>query len=347
MSEEALPAVEENSLWQKMLLKVKIQRILCWVFLGHSIVGIGFLTLSFIILPFYFFYIGLAVGLVFALTSIILSLVSMIFYNNLLIIETIKDGRKIEQLIYLSQKTSFQDRRSFGRQILAIAALAELASKEAIEPLSFMARDPTCKHRQLVTQALTEIDRKLAYYTGKGIPSLAQLDPYKTRDGNYISLFEKDKKSIQFMIRNSISTFLFMVIIISLFVSQNIIAYGSLDFADPFVLILIIGLPLILVEYIVIISITLFNYNKIKQYLEQKNFYDLITLINKSNFGFLRSTKTIGISALADIGSPEAIPSLIQIAQTSKIGIQNKAILALDVISVKNGIDKRYILQIH
>ncbi|HUT80089.1 MAG TPA: hypothetical protein VMZ29_02715 [Candidatus Bathyarchaeia archaeon] len=347
MNEVNILDLEENTLWQKMHLKVNTQRIIYWVLIGISSIGILLLSFSVTLLPFYFFYIGLSIGLGFSITSVILNIFTNLFYGNLLLIDSIRNGRKIEQLIYISQKNSFQDRRGFGRKILAIAALADLAPKEAIEPLSFMVQDPSCKHKQLVTQALAEINRKITFYTDKGIPSKAQLDPYKDREGNYISLFELEKSTIKFTISNSLASLFIFVFIFVLILTQYGLLSGAVDFTNPTILIVFMGLMLIIIEYVIIISVTFVRINKIKQYIEQKNFYDLITLINKSNFGFLRATKGIGISALGDIGAPESISSLITMAQTSKPIIQNKAVVALDLISVKNGIDKRYVLQVH
>ncbi|MBN1327866.1 MAG: hypothetical protein JXA54_00205 [Candidatus Heimdallarchaeota archaeon] len=339
--------IEGNTLWQKMYLKVKIQRIIYWILCSISLIGIVLMLLSIISIPRYFYFIGVGIGLGFSIISVILSLLSFMFYKNLIIIESIKIARKIDQLIFISQKNSFQDRRGLGRKILAIAALADLAPKEAIEPLSFMVQDPNCKHKRLITQALTEIDCKLAFYTEKGIPSNAHLEPYKDRDGNYISLFNLERKTIIFVLINYITSLIFFAIIFLMIISEMKLIFGVIILTEPTTLIVFIGLFVIIFEIIVIIAIILSRVSKIKLFIEQKNVYDLITLINKSNFGFLRIIKGVGISALGDIGSPEAISSLITMTQTPKTDIQNKAVLALDIISVKNGIDKRYVLQIH
>ncbi|MHA1212676.1 MAG: HEAT repeat domain-containing protein [Candidatus Heimdallarchaeota archaeon] len=350
MSESTIIEFESQSIWSDMYKKITTQRIIYWITFAPNLIGLGLVYggLKFLGTPPFdiLFIVGLIIGLASSVFSIIFAYLTFVLFKNYVLIETIKLGRKVDQLIFISQKVSFQDRRGYGRRLFAIAALADLGVKEALEPLSFIAQDKKTNIRKFALKAIEEINQKLTFYDKQGIPAKAYLAPYKTRDGKYISLFKLERKTVRYLVTNYIVSIVFMLFMLVIILSQfNIFPLGfTLEQAPG--LILFFGFFIYLIEIVIIIAMILTRTNKVKEYVETGNLYDLITLVNKSNFGFLRFVKGIGISGLADIGNPEAIQTLLGLSQSNKTEIQNKAVVALDVISAKNDMEKRYFLQI-
>lgn len=341
---------DSNSLWNKKIRNIRIRWIIYWILVGICVVGLAlsiltdFITLEPII-ELIFYYGGLSFGLAASIIGIILSLINHQIFRSYTIIDNIKIDRKVDQLIFIAQRKKLHLWKGLGRRILAISALAELADSNSIEFLSALKNDKKSNIRKHATLAIEEINQKLAIYNEEDIIPPAKLPPYKDRNNNYLSLVTNDRRYVLFMLSSYILTLPFLFFMIFLYLRYSNLFQDDFSLEVLFDYLIFFFVIFIILEILIIITIILIRFNRIRKYLETKDLYKLISMTTKSGFGFLRYIKAFTISALGDIGSPEANSVLINLINDTQIEIRSRANTALDLISIKNDQQNRYYMQ--
>jgi hypothetical protein len=351
MVNEIQPSPKSTTLLDKKKKELRILEIIIWLFTPLSIIALVFVYSPYFLsspnITYYLFYTGLVLVGIFAFAQFLLGFIRTSLVRNLIIIEGIKFGKKIDQLISIALKTRFLDKISLGRRVYAITALADLGATEALSHLEDLRDDKNPRVRKQVILAVAEIKSKESLINEKIQSDLFLFEPYRDENGQYFSLFDLERGFIKHIIINLLSGLLVMVIMVALVF--GIFDLSQFQFSYDYASIIMIFF--VVVFYFIFILVLLvaiyIRMNKIKQCLETKDVFTLIQIAIKPGFNLLRYVKMAAISALGDLGSAEAINILRNMGMDRMIDIRSRAMTSLDMISVKNNSNRRFYLDIH
>lgn len=132
---------EPLTLWEKKRKELAIQEISLWILNILTMIALLMFYSPYFIshaVTYYMEIVSYALVPILIIIQLTLAIIRTTLARNYIIIEGIKFGKKVDQLIFIAQKTHFQDRIRLGRRIYAIAALADLGVLEAISHLEVL-----------------------------------------------------------------------------------------------------------------------------------------------------------------------------------------------------------------
>ncbi|NHJ84434.1 MAG: hypothetical protein FK734_03175 [Asgard group archaeon] len=341
----------ENSLWDRMTKRLTFFRY----YSIFSIVPMLLVVASFLVVNFVssteIIYVVLIVSLIICFVGVIVSLVisflSVFYYKNYNLIESMIIARNVNQLIIISEISSFQERGSYKLRELAIAGLAKLAAEPAIKSLTSLSTPSKSTIQALAHEAISEIQSRLNYYATNGLIPDADLPPYQDNQGNFISLFDIEKRAYRLAMQNYSIYIAFIAILYPIFsFGTNSMSITGFNYESSTGIILAFGCAIILLEVSIILIILITRFNKIKALRDANDQYGLLALATKSTFGFHRIIINIALAAIGDVGGQEVVSSLANLTTHKNKEVQRAAVVALDKIAVRNNLGKRYALDI-
>jgi len=324
--------VTEQSLWKMMENKVKLFRFLYYLF--SCIMALGFGVLYLIMyskgLDSIAFYSTLGSVIIILIITQIIAFTHNHYESNFSIINRIKRGLIIEQLIMIANRTFVTVKPiSKVQRKLAIAALAELGAKEAIKYLEEIITTDQLDMKKISSKAIQEIELRNELNN-----NIASYESYRDKQGEYISLYEIEKKETKIMLIITAVP----IIAISLVISITGIIFAILQGKFDYFTILFIVLGVIIVIEIIIINLVMLRRNKkLALHFETGEIDQLIETANKGKgMMFAYAPVVSAIAMLGDSGDERAIPVLTFLLTASQRRIRQKASVAMDMIYAKN-----------
>ena len=332
----------EESIWQKLEKKIRLFQFFNILL---SIIMIMMFGTWYLIMFFFgrnsiISNIFLVNVLCWAIFSLLIALVSQKQVTSSIIINRIKYGLKIEQLIMIANNTFVNSKPITKIQRkLAIAALAEIGAEQAIEMLNEIKITDQKDVREISSKAILEIERRheINIHT-------SNMEAYKDNQGEFISLFERERNEIRKNFPINVIPMILIGLIVSIvgiitFIYSESINYNSIFF-------IVFGIIIAIVMVIVIFAI-LKDIDKLMLLVEEGELDKLIDIAKKGNSLMFDSGMVVcAIAILGDIGNEDAIPVLSSLFGAHQKIIRQKAAIAIDMIYVKNNNPMRKFIEL-